>query len=128
MRDRRAWRRGILRPGYAREMTPPRRLWVLGLSVALGVALSLAAPDSWDVAPFHGALFGSALYLGALRRQGGALPRVAAFLALVAAQSYVVFEAAPQSDLRATFVILSTWIVIESATGSRRVGEAAGGY
>ena len=109
-------------------MNPPRRLWSLALAVALGVALSFAAPDSWDVAPFHGALLGSALYLGALRRQSGALPRAAAFFALVAAQAYVVFEAAPQSDVRATFVVLSTWIVIESVAGGRRVGEAAGGY
>ena len=101
---------------------PRTRLWLLFLAVALGVVLASAAPRSWSVAPVHGALFGAALYLGALRRPAGALLRAAAFLALASAQAYVLFEAAPGSDVRAAFVILSTWIVLESLGG--RVGAA----
>jgi hypothetical protein len=104
---------------------PRTRLWLLFLAVALGVALASAAPRSWSVEPFHGALFGSALYLGALRRQAGAPWRAAAFLALAAAQAYVLFEAAPGADVRATFVILSTWIVLESL-GGRSAAPARG--
>lgn len=94
-----------------------RRIGSIVLALAAGVAIALAAPRAWDVAPFHGILLGSALYAGALRHGPGAFARTAAFLALAAAQGYVVFVAAPGADLRATFVILSTWIVLESMGG-----------
>lgn len=93
------------------------RIGMLVISAAAGLALSFAAPRSWGVAPFHGILLGAAMYIGALRYGAGAIPRAAAFLALAAAQAYVVFVAAPGADLRATFVILSTWIVLESVGG-----------
>jgi hypothetical protein len=93
------------------------QIWMLAISAAAGLALSLAAPRSWGVAPFHGILLGAAIYVAALRYGTGAFPRAAAFLALAAAQAYVVFVAAPGADLRATFVILSTWIVLESVGG-----------
>jgi hypothetical protein len=104
------------------------RFWVLGLSIAAGVGLSFLAPASWHVAPFHGALLGSALYLGALRKGKGALTRAAAFVALAATQAYILFETAPGADLRATFVILSTWIVLETTAGAAARGpERRGG-
>jgi hypothetical protein len=103
------------------------RLWMLGLAIAVGVGLSFAAPASWHVKPFHGALLGSALYLGALRRRQGWLPRAAAFVALAGAQAYLLFEAAPEADLRASFVILSTWIVLETAGGGWNAERAREG-
>lgn len=90
------------------------RLWMLAVSMGIGLALAFLAPRGWGVAPFHGLLLGAALYAAALRHGPGAAARAAAFLALVAAQAWVVFVAAPGADLRATFVILSTWIVLES--------------
>ena len=100
------------------------RILVIGLSMAVGVGLSFAAPPSWHVAPFHGALLGAALYLGALRKPKGSLLRAAAFVALAGTQAYLLFEAAPAADLRASFVILSTWIVLET-TGDARNAERA---
>lgn len=92
----------------------PPRIWTVVISIVAGLALALAAPRAWAVSPFHGALLGAALYAAALRHGDGVVPRAAAFLALAAAQVYVLFVAAPSADLRATFVILSTWIVLES--------------
>jgi hypothetical protein len=107
-------------------MTMPRtRLWLLFLSVGAGVALALAAPPSWNVAPFHGVLFGSAFYICALKRPGGELWRAGVFLALAVTQAYVLFETTPGADVRATFVILSTWIVLESV-GKARTAPAGG--
>jgi len=102
-------------------------LWALGISIAVGVGLSFAAPASWHVAPFHGAMLGAALYLGALRKPMGSMARAAAFIALAGAQAYVLFEAAPGADLRASFVILSTWIVVDTTKGwnAPRAGEGA---
>lgn len=100
------------------------RTWMVAISVAAGLALSLAAPRSWGVAPFHGILLGAAIYVAALRHGMAAVPRAAAFLLLAAAQAYVVFVAAPGADLRATFVILSTWIVLETV-GERRTLRAS---
>lgn len=90
--------------------------WI-AVSAAAGLAIAFAAPASWGVAPFHGILMGAAIYVAALRHGIGAIPRAAAFVGLAAAQAYVVFVAAPGADLRATFVILSTWIVLESVGG-----------
>ena len=102
-----------------------RRIGVAALAVGAGIAIALAAPRTWGVAPFHGILLGSALYVAALRHGSGAAVRAAAFLALAAAQAYVVFVAAPGADVRATFVILSTWIVLESVGGRpARTGAA----
>jgi hypothetical protein len=98
---------------------PRTRLWLLFLSVGAGVALALAAPSSWNVAPFHGVLLGSAFYICALKRPGGELKRAAVFLALAVTQGYVLFEATPGADVRATFVVLSTWIVLESVGKAR---------
>lgn len=92
------------------------RIGMLAISAAAGLALALAAPRAWAVAPFHGLLFGAARYAAALRHGAGALPRAAAFLLLAAAQAYVLFSLAPGADLRATFVILSTWIVLETVS------------
>jgi hypothetical protein len=103
----------------------PTRLWLLLLSVGAGVVLALAAPPSWNVAPFHGVLFGSAFYICALKRPGGELKRAAVFLALAVTQAYVLFEATPGADVRATFVTLSTWIVLESV-GKARTAPAGG--
>ncbi|HYJ33557.1 MAG TPA: hypothetical protein VE326_10095 [Candidatus Binatia bacterium] len=93
------------------------RVAMLVISAALGLALALAAPRSWGVAPFHGILLGAAIYVAALRHGRAAALRTAAFVALAAAQAWVVFVAAPGADVRATFVILSTWIVLESVGG-----------
>jgi hypothetical protein len=102
-------------------------LWTLAVSIAAGVGLSFAAPTPWHVTPFHGAMLGSALYLGALRKPKGSLRRAATFLALAAVEAYVLFEAAPEADLRASFVILSTWIVLETTGGwnARSADDAA---
>lgn len=101
------------------------QVWTLVISAATGLALSFAAPRSWGVAPFHGILLGAAMYIGALRYGAGAIPRAAAFLVLAAAQAYVLFVAAPGADLRATFVILSTWIVLESVGGRQPLRAGA---
>ncbi|HEU4764413.1 MAG TPA: hypothetical protein VFT93_02040 [Candidatus Eisenbacteria bacterium] len=93
------------------------RVAMLVISAVLGLAAALAAPRSWGVAPFHGILLGAAIYIAALRHGRDAALRAAAFLALAAAQAWVVFVAAPGADVRATFVILSTWIVLESVGG-----------
>jgi hypothetical protein len=90
---------------------------MLAISVVLGLAVAFAAPRSWGVAPFHGILLGAAIYVAALRHGRNAALRAAAFVALAAAQAWVVFVAAPGADVRATFVILSTWIVLESVGG-----------
>jgi len=86
-------------------------------SILIGIALAFAAPSSWKVGPFHGALLGSAFYVAALRHTPAMLPRAVAFLLLAGAQVYVLFVAAPGADLRATFIILSSWIVVESVAG-----------
>jgi hypothetical protein len=100
------------------------RIGMLAISGAIGLALALAAPRTWEVSPFHGLLFGAAFYVAALRHGAGALARGAAFLLLAAAQAYVLFSLAPGADLRATFVILSTWIVLETV-GDRPAGARA---
>lgn len=102
------------------------RIGVLMISAAVGLALAFAAPRSWGVAPFHGILLGAAIYVAALRHGAAAFPRAAAFVALAAAQAWVVFVAAPGADLRATFVILSTWIVLETV-GGRAAADAREG-
>jgi hypothetical protein len=107
------------------------RLWIPALSVLSGVGLTYAAPGTWGVAPFHGALLGAAFYIAALRHRLAIFLRVAAFLALAGAQTYVLFVMAPGADVRAVFVILSTWIVLESVGGERAVERkerAASGY
>jgi hypothetical protein len=102
------------------------RIGTIALSAAAGLALAYAAPRSWGIAPFHGVLLGAAIYVAALRHGAGAVRRAAGFLLLAAAQAYVLFVAAPGADLRATFIILSTWIVLESV-GRREPARAAGG-
>ena len=92
----------------------------VGAAFAAGLALAFAAPRAWGIAPFHGILLGGAAYVAALRHGPHAFPRAVAFVALAAAQAWIVFVAAPASDLRATFVILSTWIVVESVGSPRR--------
>jgi hypothetical protein len=107
-------------------------------SIAVSLLLALAAPRAWEIDPAHGVLLGFALYAGALRRYArrreleavrdralgrspgwsrrvpGLLVRTAAFFAVAGALAYVLFEAAPGADLRAAFIILSSWIVLES--------------
>jgi len=90
------------------------RLGGIATSCAAGLALSFAAPSDWGVAPFHGLLLGAAIYVAVLRHGSRIAGRAAAFLALAATQAYVFFVAAPGADLRATFIILSTWIVLET--------------
>src|SRR5512134_3554092 len=116
-----------------RRALPP----VLGC-VALGLAASAAVPASWGIGPGHGLLLGGALYAGGLRRYlaadaalpwarlaPGAALRVAAFLVFAALQAMAYFEWLPATDLRWTFVVLSTWITIETLLEPRRVGGRA---
>lgn len=100
------------------------RLWTLGVSMAIGLLLAFAAPRSWGIAPFHGLLLGAALYIAALRHGSTAVVRAAAFATLAAAQAYVLFVAAPGADLRGTFIILSTWIVLETVGGRPEASRA----
>lgn len=87
------------------------------------------APDRWDLTAFHGFLLGGALYAGALRgyiaRRStagaplwrGAFVRAAAFLLFTGTQAIVCFDLAPDADVRGFFVILSSWVVAETAVG-----------
>ena len=111
------------------------RLFLMGGSIVTGAAALLVAPARWGLHPFHGIVLGCALYAAALRRyaeraemdalqhpssrewaaHGARLAlRAAAFLGLAAGQAYLCFELQPGADLRAAFVILSSWIVVES--------------
>lgn len=100
-------------------------------SLAVGGAAVAAAPTRWDLSAFHAFLLGGALYAGALRRHvanapesesgavfwRGALARAAAFLLFAGTQAIVCFDLAPGADVRGFFVILSSWIVAETALG-----------
>ena len=112
----------------------PALLAVLG-SLVLGAAAVAAAPARWDLDFFHAFLLGGALYAGALRRHfakgseagagaeagaalwRGAFVRAAAFLFFAGTQAIVCFDLAPEADVRGFFVILSSWIVAETALG-----------
>jgi len=110
----------------------PALLAVLG-SLALGTAAVAVAPARWDLDFFHAFLLGGALYAGALRRHfakgseagagagaalwRGAFVRAAAFLVFAGTQAIVCFDLAPEADVRGFFVILSSWIVAETALG-----------
>lgn len=101
-------------------------------SLVLGGAAVALAPARWGLTFFHGFLLGGALYAGALRRHvarksgteagaggdglwRGALVRAAAFLCFAGTQAVVCFDLAPNADVRGFFVILSSWIVAETA-------------
>ena len=101
-------------------------------SLAVGEAVMAIAPTRWGLTFFHGFLLGGALYAGALRRYvakeagmgagiaglwRGALVRAAAFLCFAGTQAVVCFDLAPNADVRGFFVILSSWIVAETALG-----------
>lgn len=108
----------------------PALLAVLG-SLVLGAAAVAVAPARWDLDFFHAFLLGGALYAGALRRHfakgsgagagaalwRGAFVRAAAFLLFAGTQAIVCFDLAPEADVRGFFVILSSWIVAETALG-----------
>ncbi|HET7903425.1 MAG TPA: hypothetical protein VFM17_02585 [Candidatus Eisenbacteria bacterium] len=121
------------------HLLPP----VLGC-LALGLASSAAAPASWGIGAGHGLLLGGALYAGGLRRFlahargaegaaarsgarlfGGAALRVAAFLLFAAFQAIAYFEWLPGTDLRWTFVVLSTWVTIETLMEPRAADPTA---
>lgn len=106
------------------------------LSFLAGVALVRLAPAGWRLDPWQGILLGAALYMGVLHRwiargewerrmTPGLLWRAALFVAFVAGQAYAYFEWLPASDLRAPFVMLSGWIVAESALSPRERGGRA---
>ncbi|HSQ59454.1 MAG TPA: hypothetical protein VLT84_03325 [Acidobacteriota bacterium] len=118
--------------------------------LALGLAASAAAPGSWGIGAGHGLLLGGALYAGGLRRFlaharaagegegaeaegaprararlfGGIAIRVAAFLLFAAFQAVAYFEWLPGTDLRWTFVVLSTWITIETLLEPRATASS----
>lgn len=106
--------------------------------LGIGIAASAATPAAWGIGAGHGLLLGGALYAGGLRRflaqargaeadagpgaaaraggrvLGGAALRIAAFLLFAAFQAIAYFEWLPGTDLRWTFVVLSTWITVET--------------
>lgn len=113
-----------------------------------------AAPVAWRLEWWHGPLLGAALYMGALSRwmtwrldgaRGGGGGdgafsartwtddawdlgwRAAVFLALFAGQAYAYFEWLPRADLRASFVMLSVWIVAETMLAPREAPTVASG-
>lgn len=121
------------------HLLPP----VLGC-LGIGLAASAATPATWGIGAGHGLLLGGALYAGGLRRflahaqgaegaavrsggrlYGGAALRVAAFLLFAAFQAIAYFEWLPGTDLRWTFVVLSTWVTIETLMEPRAPGATA---
>ena len=98
-------------------------------SLILGGVAIAVAPARWDLSAFHAFLLGGALYAGALRRHvakasesgaalwRGALVRGGAFLLFAGTQAIVCFDLAPGADVRGFFVILSSWVVAETALG-----------
>ena len=99
-------------------------------SLAVAAAAVAVAPSRWELNFFHAFLLGGALYAGALRRHfakgseaagvilwRGALVRAGAFLLFAGTQAVVCFDLAPDADMRGFFVILSSWIVAETAFG-----------
>ena len=110
------------------RLRSPALLAVAG-SLALGAAAVAVAPARWDLDFFHAFLLGGALYAGALRRHfakgpeagaalwRGAFVRTAAFLLFAGTQAIVCFDLAPEADVRGFFVILSSWVVAETALG-----------
>ncbi|HEU4335529.1 MAG TPA: hypothetical protein VFT32_13620 [Candidatus Eisenbacteria bacterium] len=121
------------------HLLPP----VLGC-LGIGLAASAAAPATWGIGAGHGLLLGGALYAGGLRRflaqahgadrpaertgarlYGGAALRVAAFLFFAAFQAIAYFEWLPGTDLRWTFVVLSTWVTIETLMEPRAPSPTA---
>lgn len=110
-----------------------RALVAAAASLVLGGIAVAAAPARWDLSAFHAFLLGGALYAGALRRHvagesapvagagaafwRGAIARAGAFLLFAGTQAIVCFDLAPGADVRGFFVILSSWIVAETALG-----------
>jgi hypothetical protein len=108
-----------------------RALVAAAASLVLGGVAVAAAPARWDLSAFHAFLLGGALYAGALRRHvagasaeesgaafwRGAIARAGAFLLFAGTQAIVCFDLAPGADVRGFFVILSSWIVAETALG-----------
>jgi len=103
------------------------------VSFLVGIAIVRLAPAAWRLDPWQGVLLGTALYMGVLHRwiarsewekrmTPGLLWRAALFVAFVAGQAYAYFEWLPAADLRAPFVMLSGWIVAETALSPREVG------
>ena len=112
-----------------RAWRPSPAVGAAAASLALGAAAVAAAPARWELSFFHAFLLGCALYAGALRRHfargseagaalwRGAMVRAAAFLLFAGTQAIVCFDLAPDADVRGFFVILSSWIVAETALG-----------
>lgn len=105
-----------------RRWSVPPALAAAVASLLVAQAAVAAAPARWELSAFHGFLLGGALYAGALRRTvasgtlgRGALFRIAAFLLFAGTQAIVCFELTPDVDVRGIFVILSSWIVMETA-------------
>ena len=109
---------------------PSRGAIAAAASLAVAAAAVAVAPSRWGLSFFHAFLLGGALYAGALRRHvargseeaaailwRGALVRAAAFLLFAGTQAIVCFDLAPDADMRGFFVILSSWIVAETALG-----------
>lgn len=109
---------------------PSRGAIAAAASLAVAAAAVAVAPSRWGLNFFHAFLLGGALYAGALRRHfargsegtaailwRGALVRAAAFLLFAGTQAIVCFDLAPDADMRGFFVILSSWIVAETALG-----------
>ena len=103
-----------------------------------GLAIVRLAPAAWLLDPWQGVLLGSALYMGVLHRRMtgnewdarmtvGLLWRVAAFIGFVGFQAYAYFEWLPAADLRAPFVMLSGWIVAETALAPLEAAERVTG-
>ena len=114
------------------KTSPRSRAVVAALaSLAVGGGAVAIAPARWDLSAFHAFLLGGALYAGALRRHvaaatasepgaafwRGVLARAAGFLLFAGTQAIVCFDLAPGADVRGFFVILSSWIVAETALG-----------
>ena len=112
---------------------PRHLIFQYAACLLVGFALSRSAPARWEWGWMQGPMLGSALYFGALHRYarrrspagdesrgtgadaGGLLPglmiRALVFLAVVGVQAYLCYEAVPHADVRAGFIVSSTWLV-----------------
>jgi hypothetical protein len=126
-----------------------RRVWVVvyAASLLVGVALWRVAARRWGLEFPEAILLGSALYFGALNRYtvdataagagsirwigrggllAGLIPRAALFLAIAGVQAYVCFEWVPTVDVRAGFVLSTTWLAALGLLDAPRRAKEAG--
>jgi hypothetical protein len=125
-----------------------KRAWIVvyAASVLVGLALWRMTPARWGLEFPEAILIGSALYFGALNRYtlgaaagtganrwigrggllAGLIPRAAFFLAVAGLQGYVCFEWMPTVDVRAGFVLSTTWLAALSLIDAPRWAREPG--